>query len=123
MVCSSDSVRSQESNDFGRAEGSSVFEAGENLGHGVEGLRHSQVRSGVGCILPAQKELKTGSARAVRDTDRSRKLDEVGDGDLGVSGNERLLLADNLVSTKIGVEVRLNVAEDNEGAVCASTAR
>ena len=99
MVCSSDSVRSQESNDFGSGEASSVFEAGENLGHGVEGLRHSQVRSGVGRILPAQKELKAGSARAVRDTDRSRKLDEVGRRDLGVSSDEGLLLADDLVST------------------------
>ena len=40
-----------------------------------------------------------------------------------VLGDERLLSVDNLVDTKIGVEVCLNVAEDNEGAVCASTAR
>ena len=121
MVCSSDSVRSQESNDFGRGEGSSVFKAGENLGHGVEGLRHSQVRSGVGCILPAEKELKAGSTRAVRDTNRTRELDEVGRRDLGVSSDEGLLLADDLVSTEIRVEVRLDVAEDDEGAVRAAT--
>ena len=110
-----------ECNDLSRSEASSVFEAGENLADGVERLRHSQVRGGVRCILPAEKELKAGSTRAVRDTNRTRELDEVGRRDLGVSSDEGLLLADDLVSTEIRVEVRLDVAEDDEGAVRAAT--
>ena len=34
-----------------------------------------------------------------------------------VLGDERLLSVDNLVNTKVGVEVRLNSVENHDGAV------
>lgn len=36
-------------------------------------------------------------------------------------GNERLLNLDNLVETDVGVEVGLDVAEGDDGAVCTVT--
>ncbi len=47
---------------------------------------------------------------------------QVGGGEV-VAGDERRLFADDLVHTIVRVEVRLNVSEDGNRAVCASTSK
>ena len=46
---------------------------------------------------------------------------QVGRGDV-VAGNDRLHQGDDLVKTAIGVEVRLNAVEKNDGAVSTTAA-
>ena len=40
-----------------------------------------------------------------------------------VPGNEGLLLIDNFVDTDVGVEVGLNVLEEDDGAISSSTSK
>ena len=71
------------------------------------------IRSGLSSILTAQEEIELGSTGAVGDTDSTGELDEVGSGEV-VALNERALLVDDLVDTKVGVEVRLDVLEEGD---------
>lgn len=68
----------------------------------------------------AEEEVETRSTRTVADTDRTSELHEISGGDVVLS-DEGLLRVDDVVNAVVGVEVGLNVVEDDDGAVGTSS--
>ena len=120
VVGGRDGVRGEEGNDLSSGEASSIGEAGQDAVDGVERLRDGQVGGGLGSVHTAKEDVELRSTGAVGDTDGAGELDEVGGGDV-VTLDERPLLVDDLVDTEVGVEVGLDVLEEGDGTVGAST--
>ena len=112
-----DGVRGEEGNDLGRGEASGVSKAGEDAVDGIKRLWHGLVLCRESRVLTAQKELKTGSTRAVRDADSARELDEVADRDLRMRLNEWRLRVNDVVNTAICMECGFRGREDDHRAV------
>ena len=123
-ISSCDGVRGEEGDDLGGREAADarerVLEAGEDAVDGVERLRDGLVGRGLGRVGAADEDVQLGSTGAVRDTNGTSQLDEVGGGEV-VPLDERPLLVDDLVDTVVGVEVGLDVLEDGDRSVSAST--
>ena len=124
VVGGGDGVRGEEGDDLGGREAADarerVLEAGEDAVDGVERLRDGLVGRGLGRVGAADEDVQLGSTGAVRDTNGTSQLDEVGGGEV-VPLDERPLLVDDLVDTVVGVEVGLDVLEDGNRSVSAST--
>ena len=119
-ISSCDGVRGEEGNDLSSGEASSIGEAGQDAVDGVERLRDGQVGGGLGSVHTAKEDVELRSTGAVGDTDGTGELDEVSSGDV-VALDERPLLVDDLVDAVVGVEVGLDVFEDGDRTVSAST--
>ena len=124
VVSGGDGMRGEEGDDLGGREAADarerVLEAGEDAVDGVERLRDGLVGRGLGGVGAANEDVQLGSTGAVRDTNGTSQLDEVGGGEV-VPLDERPLLVDDLVDAVVGVEVGLDVLEDGNRSVSAST--
>ena len=87
----------------------------------TEGLRDEAVGSGLGSRSAADEEVHLRSTRAVTESNGACERDEVA-GSHVVFGDERLLKLDDFVQTDVGVKGGLDIVEDHDGPVGASTA-
>ncbi len=120
VVGSRDGVRGEEGDDLSGGEASGVGETRKDAVDGVERLGDGQVGGGLGGVRTAEEDVELRCTGAVRETDGTGQLDEVGGGDV-VASDERGLLVDDLVTTEVGVEVGLDILEEGDGTVGTST--
>ena len=135
--------RNKESDNLLGGEATTAFregalETGQHAVDGVEWLGDGQVGSESSSVGAADEDGELRSTWAVADTEGTGELDAVGfcqSHVLVMEGLERLqvsrgevvalddgaLLVDDLVDTKVRVEVGLDTLEDGDGAVGAST--
>ena len=73
MIGSSNAVGREKSNDLVRGE-TSIAETLQNTVDSVERLWNEQIGCGLSSLRTTEEELETRSTRAVRDTNRTSKL-------------------------------------------------
>ena len=86
----------------------------------TEGLRNSQIRRGSNWGRTTKHELELRSTGAVADTDSTGELNEITRCYV-VLRNEWFLLINNLICAEVGMEICLNVVEDNDGTISTPT--
>ena len=121
MVGTSDGVGCQQGNELGGRESSTIFHTGEDHVEGVLGLGDQTIGSGGGSVGTSAHERKAGCTRAVGNGDGSSELDEVTGSDGVVLLEEGGQSVNTVTDTEVGVEVGLDVGEDEHGPISTST--
>ena len=137
-VCCGD-LRNEESYDLCGRKATSVIEPLEDAVDGVEWLRNSEVGRGLGGVCTTDEDVEARGTRAVGNTNSTGQLNAVNGmsscvhlhdmrNGLQVSSREVValdewaLLVDDLVDTKVRVEVGFYVFEKCNRTICASAA-
>lgn len=84
MVSTSHGVRSQQGNDFIRAETTGIGKSVEDSCDRIRRQRNETIRRNLSCVLSSGQELELRSSRALSEAGSTCELDEIGGGDIVV---------------------------------------